>query len=373
MTMHPASYGAPLTTVSAQPKIGSISPNMLMHHQTTPVVSSVAPSMHSAHLVTGMPQVTTMQQYGRAPATVHSVQQAPVMHQSHQAMNSRHNNNINLLANGVVVSEGVVARDDLMAQGRLIPDLKAEEDLLRQTSQIPGAMAGPHSAMMHHHAEHQLVMPAQHPGAHIVQHNQQTMVAQHEGAVYHDAHAMMQPVQHDVVQHDAHAMMQHEAPVPEALEVSILQANNLVSLNRFTGDQMWVTCEVIHRTGHVVAHGHVPTAQSSIADKSISPDPLNPIWNECHVLDGFFPGDSLQFTIHDHGLMGSKTEGAAHIDTEHFYHADGWEGELAIEGLQHATLSVRIRPLGPLDHQAVESQEAHYAEQHQQMLHHHQP
>merc|ERR1712050_38454 len=115
---------------------------------------------------------------------------------------------------------------------------------------------------------------------------------------------------------------------------------------------MWVECKVIHRSASVYADGHVPTATTSVADKNQSPDPLNPVWNECHVIEGFFPGDSLEFTVHDQGLAGSKTEGKSYIDTEHFYTEAGFEGDLPIEGLQHATLSVRIRPLGRLELQA---------------------
>merc|ERR1719183_2122426 len=112
-------------------------------------------------------------------------------------------------------------------------------------SQIPGALPSPNSISVQH------VQP---------------VVMHHEHAV---VHAQVVHAHEPVAQHVA-------APAPESLEVSILQANNLASLNKFTGDSMAVTCQVVHRTGNVLAHGHTPTIQSSTADPAQSPDPLNP-------------------------------------------------------------------------------------------------
>jgi len=72
------------------------------------------------------------------------------------------------------------------------------------------------------------------------------------------------------------------------------------------------------------------------------------VWNEAHVIEGYFPGDSLEFTVCDQGMMGHRSEGKVLIDHTHFYNEQGFEGDLPIDGLPHATLSVRIHCLGPI-------------------------
>jgi hypothetical protein len=73
---------------------------------------------------------------------------------------------------------------------------------------------------------------------------------------------------------------------------------------------------------------------------------LDPSWNETHEIDPWNVGEALEFAIFDKGYMGSKSEGKiVTLASERFY-PDGYNGDLLIEGLQHATLSVRVIPLG---------------------------
>jgi hypothetical protein len=57
----------------------------------------------------------------------------------------------------------------------------------------------------------------------------------------------------------------------------------------------------------------------------------------------------LEFTICDKGVVGSKTEGKAVLSSEYFY-PDGFEGDVPIDGLEHASLYVRIYPVDHLKH-----------------------
>merc|ERR1719362_1634933 len=127
-----------------------------------------------------------------------------------------------------------------------------------------------------------------------------------------------------------------ETPVdmPQKLAVSILEAHGLQHMNHFTGDHPYVVCEV---RGKGVKVETKPMTEG---------DTMNPFWGETHTLEPYVPGDSLEFTIYDKGLLGAKTEGKVVVPPELIYPC-GFSGMLVISGLPQALLHVIIRPLGP--------------------------
>jgi len=125
---------------------------------------------------------------------------------------------------------------------------------------------------------------------------------------------------------------------PQKLAVSILQAHGLQHMNHFTGDHPYCTCEVKHM------HHHALTTK--IETKTVTTgDTLNPFWGETHHLEPWHPGESLEFTVYDKGLMGSKTEGKIVLPSDFFF-PQGFSGMLQISGCPHALLHVIVRPLG---------------------------
>jgi len=126
----------------------------------------------------------------------------------------------------------------------------------------------------------------------------------------------------------------------QQLAVSILQAQGLQHMNHFTGDHPYVTCEVKHMDSSM--------ATTKVETKPVTEgDSLNPFWGETHHLGPWHQGESLEFTVYDKGLIGSKTEGKVVVSSELFY-PNGFSGMLSISGLPHALLHVIIRPLGPM-------------------------
>jgi len=124
------------------------------------------------------------------------------------------------------------------------------------------------------------------------------------------------------------------------LAVSIIQAQGLKHMNHFTGDHPYVVCEVKH-----AAHRE---RRTKVETKPVtSGDTLNPYWNETHELEPWHPGEPVEFTVYDKGLIGSKTEGKATLPGELFSGPNGWTGTLPIGGLSHALLYVAVRVLGP--------------------------
>merc|ERR1712129_493565 len=104
--------------------------------------------------------------------------------------------------------------------------------------------------------------------------------------------------------------------------VSIIQAQNLKHLNHFTGDKPYVVCEVKHNSHHE-RRTMVQTREVTIGDTA------NPQWNECLELEPWHPGEKLEFTIYDKGLLGSRTEGKAELQGEMFFtNPNGWTGAL---------------------------------------------
>jgi len=125
---------------------------------------------------------------------------------------------------------------------------------------------------------------------------------------------------------------------PQRLGVSILEAHGLQHLNHFTGDHPYVTCEI----------KHIDKARSTRIETkpATEGDMQNPFWGETHYLDSWHPGELLEFSIYDKGLMGSKTEGKAVLPAE-LFSQQGFTGMIPISGLPHALLHVVVRPLGP--------------------------
>jgi len=132
------------------------------------------------------------------------------------------------------------------------------------------------------------------------------------------------------------------APVPaHRLGVSILQAHGLKHMNHFTGDNPYVICEV----------NHLDTAaeKTQVETKPVTEgDTLNPFWGETHTLEPWCEGESLEFTVYDKGLVGSKTEGKAVLPPELFF-PQGFSGMVAISGIPDALLHIIVRPLGPVE------------------------
>jgi len=124
------------------------------------------------------------------------------------------------------------------------------------------------------------------------------------------------------------------------LAVSIIQAQGLKHMNNFTGDHPYVVCEVKH-AAHRERRTKVETKPVTMGDT------LNPLWNETHELEPWHPGEPLEFSVYDKGLLGSKTEGKATLPGELFSQPNGFSGTLPIAGLSHALLYVAVRVLGP--------------------------
>jgi len=125
---------------------------------------------------------------------------------------------------------------------------------------------------------------------------------------------------------------------PQKLAVSILQAHGLQHMNNFTGDHPYCTC--------TVKHAHQVADTTSVETKAVTEgDTLNPFWGETHHLEPWHPGEALEFTVYDKGLIGSKTEGKILLPSDFFF-PQGFSGMLQIGGLPHALLHVIIRPVG---------------------------
>jgi len=125
---------------------------------------------------------------------------------------------------------------------------------------------------------------------------------------------------------------------PQKLAVSILQAHGLQHMNHFTGDHPYVSCEVRDVDGH---------ARTKVETKPVTEgDTANPFWGETLTVDPWNLGDSLEFSVYDKGLIGSKTEGKVVLPHDLFYPV-GFSGMLRISGLSHALLHIIVRPMGP--------------------------
>jgi len=124
----------------------------------------------------------------------------------------------------------------------------------------------------------------------------------------------------------------------QKLQVTIVKAAGLKHLNLF-GDAQFCKCEV--QSPKCFADAGQPGAScvTSTVGGTMS-GTLDPVWNETHELSCQM-GDSLLFTISDKGLIGSSTEGKVTVRSEDFQKS-GFQGDLPISGLEHATLTVKI-------------------------------
>merc|ERR550532_2885670 len=122
----------------------------------------------------------------------------------------------------------------------------------------------------------------------------------------------------------------------QPLVVNVVQAEGLQHLNHFTGDHPYCVCEVKHLE---------PNATRTKAEtKPVTEgDTINPVWNEVLELERWQPGEALEFTIYDKGLIGSKTEGRAMLPSEYFY-PNGFRGMISVVGLPDARLRVEVPP-----------------------------
>lgn len=111
-------------------------------------------------------------------------------------------------------------------------------------------------------------------------------------------------------------------------------------MNHFTGDHPYVTCK---------AQGADREVETKVDTKPVTEgDMLNPMWNETLELESWQPGEPLEFTVYDKGLLASKTEGKALLPSEFFY-PHGFQGMLAIIGLPDARLSVEVQVVNAQD------------------------
>lgn len=121
----------------------------------------------------------------------------------------------------------------------------------------------------------------------------------------------------------------------EKLQVTVIQATGLKHLN-MVGDSMYCTINVQHKENGA-RHEKYETKK---VQKS-----LDPKWNETYEIDPWHSGEALEFNIYDKGMLNSKTEGKAVLPAEYFV-PNGFEGDVPINGLPHATLHVRVLPAG---------------------------
>jgi len=116
----------------------------------------------------------------------------------------------------------------------------------------------------------------------------------------------------------------------------VIQAEGLQHMNHFTGDHPYVVCEVKHLDPNMPA----TKAETKPVNEG---DTTAPVWNETLELDSWQPGEALQFTVYDKGLIGSKTEGKAMLPSEYFY-PHGFRGMISIVGLLDAKLRLEVPP-----------------------------
>jgi len=124
----------------------------------------------------------------------------------------------------------------------------------------------------------------------------------------------------------------------QKLFVDIVQATGLQHMNHFTGDHPYVQCEVKH------LNRHEQTTKAATKPVTVG-DTLNPVWNERLEIQPWQPGEDLEFTVYDKGLIGARTEGKVMLSSAQFY-PSGFNGWLPISGMQHAMVQVSVQPAG---------------------------
>jgi len=130
---------------------------------------------------------------------------------------------------------------------------------------------------------------------------------------------------------------------PGKLVVSIFQASGLNHMNHFIGDHPYVVCEVKHLDKNL-------EKTRAETQPVMEGDTLNPTWDETLELEPWYPGEPLEFTVLDKGLIGSKTEGRATLPAELFtLDSSGFTGNLRISGLQGALLNIAVQVMPSAD------------------------
>mmetsp|Transcript_591 Transcript_591/g.1180 ORF Transcript_591/g.1180 Transcript_591/m.1180 type:complete len:498 (-) Transcript_591:214-1707(-) len=132
--------------------------------------------------------------------------------------------------------------------------------------------------------------------------------------------------------------MSQSTMLGQKLFVDVVRATGLAHMNHFTGDHPYVQCEVKH------SDHHEQTTKAATKPVTVG-DTLNPVWNERLEIQPWQPGEDLEFTVYDKGLIGAKTEGKVTLPSNSFY-PQGFNGTLPISGLPNAQLQIAVQPTG---------------------------
>jgi hypothetical protein len=117
------------------------------------------------------------------------------------------------------------------------------------------------------------------------------------------------------------------------LQVTIVWATGLKHLN-YTGDNM--------KCGVAVKHTRWMEKPSKCMTKAVK-NMLEPVWNETYELV-WKPGESVEFSVWDEGMLCAKSEGSVTVPSDKFY-PHGWAGDVALGGGdQKARLHVSLMP-----------------------------
>eukprot|EP00927_Polykrikos_kofoidii_P053538 TRINITY_DN48148_c0_g1_i1.p1 TRINITY_DN48148_c0_g1~~TRINITY_DN48148_c0_g1_i1.p1 ORF type:complete len:1831 (+),score=248.79 TRINITY_DN48148_c0_g1_i1:42-5534(+) len=127
------------------------------------------------------------------------------------------------------------------------------------------------------------------------------------------------------------------AKTTQKVFVTVIQATGLKKLNFAGSDAPSCCCEVrvadapVSRTSHPY-------------ETRVVPRTTNPVWNETYEIDSWCLGKPLIFSIREKDGSPNRVEGTVVVKAEQFY-PHGLEVTLPIEGVESATLGVRILPV----------------------------
>lgn len=124
----------------------------------------------------------------------------------------------------------------------------------------------------------------------------------------------------------------HDEGLEHNLRITFVKARHLKHLN-YSGDAPWCVCEVLHAD---------EGAKKTSCKTSTKSNTLEPDWNESCILSPWHVGEALQFTVHDKGMVGSKTSGYFVLPSRRFY-PNGFDGQMKLEGGGLANLHVRVQ------------------------------
>eukprot|EP00929_Paragymnodinium_shiwhaense_P044726 TRINITY_DN22937_c0_g1_i1.p1 TRINITY_DN22937_c0_g1~~TRINITY_DN22937_c0_g1_i1.p1 ORF type:complete len:768 (+),score=190.76 TRINITY_DN22937_c0_g1_i1:87-2390(+) len=128
----------------------------------------------------------------------------------------------------------------------------------------------------------------------------------------------------------------------QPLQISMLSATGLKRLHPSNG-AAWCCCEVRSASGRVESQ-RCRTASL----------PLDPTWDETHVVENWHPGDVIVFTVYSEGPSGSEAQGSVTLHSEDFQKT-GHRGKLPIRGCDGAFLQLRVAVLRTLPEDAKET------------------